>query len=430
MEQRFRRQALYELIWSEPISVLAPQMGISDVALAKACKRHGIPRPGRGHWAKLKAGKRSLRTPLPPRALGCAETIHIGHSNWEEQQEQDRALMAEEAPPVPEFTESLSDLITRVTKLVGRVPRSRDLKSPHPAIAAVLVHDVERLKLWQQSRRPSHHDQPFFMSPYEQRRLKLVDALFKTFARLGTVPATFREKNPDQFTVRIGDSSIGFTVGKPGEKRSNWWATSDARRPATDPMHVKIVWRSKVPEGLILEWQDGPEAALETKLGEIMTYMIVAAEMQVRIGEVEWHEHRVARKAWMIEAERERQEEAIRQQRELGRRRNEAALEKLFQEAMSLRLAEDIRSYVAAVRTRSDESENPVPEHRLTQWSDWALEQADRIDPVVDSAFLQPVPEPADDKPPQHRPADWSTSGISTPSEAWHPNRWYTRLRR
>jgi len=32
---------------------------------------------------------------------------------------------------------------------------------------------VERLEKWQQSSYPSTYDQPFYLAPYEQRRLKL-----------------------------------------------------------------------------------------------------------------------------------------------------------------------------------------------------------------------------------------------------------------
>ena len=46
---------------------LAPKYKVSDVALAKTCRKLKIPLPGRGYWAKLAAGK-SLRgrPPLPP----------------------------------------------------------------------------------------------------------------------------------------------------------------------------------------------------------------------------------------------------------------------------------------------------------------------------------------------------------------------------
>lgn len=40
------REDLYELAWSKPISELAKDFGISDVGLAKRCKRLGIPTPG------------------------------------------------------------------------------------------------------------------------------------------------------------------------------------------------------------------------------------------------------------------------------------------------------------------------------------------------------------------------------------------------
>lgn len=34
--------------------------------MAKLCRRHSIPLPDRGHWAKVAAGKASERAPLPP----------------------------------------------------------------------------------------------------------------------------------------------------------------------------------------------------------------------------------------------------------------------------------------------------------------------------------------------------------------------------
>lgn len=43
---------------------LSKELGISDVGLAKACRRNGIPVPPRGHWAKLAAGKASPQLPL------------------------------------------------------------------------------------------------------------------------------------------------------------------------------------------------------------------------------------------------------------------------------------------------------------------------------------------------------------------------------
>ena len=59
------RQTLYEQVWSEPVTVVANSYGLSDVGLAKICRKLCIPLPSRGYWAKVKAGKIMGRAPLP-----------------------------------------------------------------------------------------------------------------------------------------------------------------------------------------------------------------------------------------------------------------------------------------------------------------------------------------------------------------------------
>jgi integrase len=66
--QRISRQDLYELIWSAPMTSLAERFGISDVGLAKVCRRSDIPAPPRGYWAKATAGGALQRPDLPKRA--------------------------------------------------------------------------------------------------------------------------------------------------------------------------------------------------------------------------------------------------------------------------------------------------------------------------------------------------------------------------
>jgi hypothetical protein len=61
------REDLYELAWSKPLRALSKDFGISDVALAKRCKRLGIPVPGRGYWARVEAGQEPYRPKLPAR---------------------------------------------------------------------------------------------------------------------------------------------------------------------------------------------------------------------------------------------------------------------------------------------------------------------------------------------------------------------------
>src|SRR5690606_31203812 len=62
---RLTREQLYEMVWERPLQQVAPELGISDVALAKICKKLDVPRPYRGYWVRRRAGRRPKRRPLP-----------------------------------------------------------------------------------------------------------------------------------------------------------------------------------------------------------------------------------------------------------------------------------------------------------------------------------------------------------------------------
>lgn len=51
------KQELEKMIWETPTTILAKKLGVSDVALAKLCKRVGVQKPPRGYWAKKAAEK-------------------------------------------------------------------------------------------------------------------------------------------------------------------------------------------------------------------------------------------------------------------------------------------------------------------------------------------------------------------------------------
>lgn len=61
---KISRQDLYELVWSKPMVELAKDLGLSDVGLAKHCRKLGVPTPGRGYWARVAAGQTPRQTPL------------------------------------------------------------------------------------------------------------------------------------------------------------------------------------------------------------------------------------------------------------------------------------------------------------------------------------------------------------------------------
>lgn len=51
----FDPELLRQQVMAEPLRQLARRYSIFDVALAKRCKKLGLPPPGRGYWAKKSA---------------------------------------------------------------------------------------------------------------------------------------------------------------------------------------------------------------------------------------------------------------------------------------------------------------------------------------------------------------------------------------
>ncbi|HQT93352.1 MAG: hypothetical protein B7Z61_06225 [Acidobacteria bacterium 37-71-11] len=70
LRQHISREQLYAEVWADPVTRVAERYGISDVAVAKWCRKLDVPRPGRGYWACKAAGQKLRQSPLPPRARG------------------------------------------------------------------------------------------------------------------------------------------------------------------------------------------------------------------------------------------------------------------------------------------------------------------------------------------------------------------------
>ena len=62
--RRLTREELYALVWARPMTKVAKQFGLSDVALHKICSKHDVPTPPQGYWAKKEFGKPVTVRPL------------------------------------------------------------------------------------------------------------------------------------------------------------------------------------------------------------------------------------------------------------------------------------------------------------------------------------------------------------------------------
>jgi len=76
-DREITREELYRVVWAKPGVVLAEEFGISDVGLAKICKRLRVPRPPRGYWRMLEVGRQIAVPRLPPLRKDDPERAYI-----------------------------------------------------------------------------------------------------------------------------------------------------------------------------------------------------------------------------------------------------------------------------------------------------------------------------------------------------------------
>ncbi|MBS0503519.1 MAG: hypothetical protein JSS55_06885 [Proteobacteria bacterium] len=80
MATRLTRADLHAHVWDRPMTRLAKEFSLSDVALHKICRKYHIPTPPVGYWAKKAHGKSVKVTPLPTdKASGSSDTILVIH---------------------------------------------------------------------------------------------------------------------------------------------------------------------------------------------------------------------------------------------------------------------------------------------------------------------------------------------------------------
>lgn len=77
--QDLSREELFALVWERPTIEVAHELGISDVALAKKCRRLQVPKPPRGYWARVKSGKTPKKPPLKAYCDQFVEDVQPPH---------------------------------------------------------------------------------------------------------------------------------------------------------------------------------------------------------------------------------------------------------------------------------------------------------------------------------------------------------------
>jgi hypothetical protein len=157
-------------------------------------------------------------------------------------------------------------------------------------------------------------------------------------------------------------------------------------KPIKDGLTLAIL-ESYHSEKEVQSWHDLDESRLEQQMTAVAVEVVLLAEAGYRDSVVRRYKWRVDRKAELEEEDRRRKLEAERAEQERIERLEQARIDGLLGDAAAFQQSLAIRQYVEAIRTRHARS--PIAsDEELEHWSEWALAQADRIDPAEGGGFL------------------------------------------
>jgi hypothetical protein len=383
------REQLYEKVWSQSISSLAKQWGISDVGLAKICKRYNIPRPGLGHWARKQHGYNPMQPPLPQ--MEGEAIIEI-----QPVKKQNRLLDPKQVQEAAQKTASEKEMESQVI-----VPKT--LINPHPLVAKT-----------EKSLRTAKPDDRGILRAHGPGTLSAVvgpNSIDRAMRIFNTLIKALEER---EMRVKVEDSEIrgsqyysygrSFAQGKTlvsvlGElveigleehaNRKDHELTQKEKeeqrkygRVSYSPKYDffpngRLILRIKnVYSGHVRHtWSDTTGKRLENFLNSFIVGLTNAA-VDIRASRIEREREALERE----ERRRKAEEEEIR------RRHEEQRFKSLEEQAANWHRSLNIRRYVEAVRKMAIWKFGSIdPGSRLDRWITWAIRQANRLDPLIGS---------------------------------------------
>lgn len=396
------REDLYELVWSKPMLDLAKDFGISDVALAKRCRRLAIPVPGRGYWARVDAGQKPYRPKLPKREpqYGDQHALTV-----QAQEPDDRAAASE----TPETCESLSTIEGRIAALpITSADSIMDCLAAVKRTARQFKHARRAEFVFDRGEKTGPVVSMDVSDAVLDRACVLADRVLKACESLGwSFVAPERERKADESArphgrhgspepqpanlvgqILVADERVGLHIEERlREEKREPTAAELAREKREYKYHAPR--KTHVPTGNLrvvrldtyrsygtparLTWYDRGGTRVEERLPDILAgFYELALSIKARRAEDERQE-RVRQ-----EAERRREELEARQEA------NAALIKQLETDAGAWHRARYLRRYIRAARKALGTS--PIQarfhDHHI-DYLDWAEAYIDQLDPLT-----------------------------------------------
>jgi hypothetical protein len=349
---KISREELYRRVWLTPVRKLAKEFDISDVGLAKACRKHGIPLPPVGYWAKVQHGKNVTQPSLPSEPVATV----VLEANRNRPKKLDLGPLSEKAKTLQIHPPRIGEQLTAfaqatLNRLRAGKPDERGLIHSHGGDVfdcAVGPKSLERVC------RLFH---------------AIETALPEVTSRLasGDEPARLNFEHDGQSVVFLIVEQVQRTEIPPDKKAKTLHYWPEYSYAATGKLTFEI---DDFHAGQ-KRWADGVRLSLEDRLSEVVFGLVAAAR---------------AKKQWKIDLELQHQRwaEEARQREERERKTREEAEFKrqLLADGQTWRACQTATAYVEQVRLALEEQGPTLPAKSL-EWLDHAAKAIREMDPFA-----------------------------------------------
>jgi len=338
---KVQRETLYKEVWEEPMSKLAARYSVSDVALAKVCRKLNVPVPPRGYWARIQHGQRITRPKLPKLQDGAPRETTISPVLLRSRVVPEVVVKQQEFEADPSHrisidpTRELHPLVRRTRAILN----GRGLQSAKDIPLAVHVGRSSR-----------------------ERALSLLSTMLYAFEERGFRVEVSSGTNRESFVI-INDEPLEFSLNE--ETRKTDARLNSEKGPDTEKATgTRLVFRIHAywAQGYRKTWADGARRSLEEQLNDMMPALV---ELSAVIRKERLESER--RTAEIHEEFRQRELERVRRQQ-------------IDSDLQNWRTAVDLRSLIAEVLSQASDEQKNTPE--VARWIKWATWVASGNDPL------------------------------------------------
>ena len=376
------REALYIKVWETPTVKLAKEFGVSDVAIAKMCRRLEVPKPPLGYWRRVETGHKKKIPPLRKASEKAKPGVWI-YPKSEEQTLQFEDTYKKLSQVIEE---NLSEKVSSESLPENKIKVAATLHKPHPLIAQTKKSfsngGVDMYGAlhggWDED-----HINLRISKNHLNRALRIMDALFKALEKRGCKPLIShnRERKTE---IKVAEINVEITLREDfkrferglskDEKKSNYASDRYYYEPTGN-----LTFSINDYVSSQRNWRDGKTVLLEDQLNDIVLGIFRAAE-ELRQKELERKKE-----------ERERIELALRREKENILYKREVECRETFTELLGKwQKSQSILQFIKAFEEKLIAENGTIDANSEEAiLIEWAKDYAERLDPIKSNYFKE-----------------------------------------